>query len=142
MPFLSFMCLFCSSSPGSIEEHTITLVLMGSIAYARLKNVTNTLRIARVERRLEGTLRTGPLGGSSHRSLALARGTSLFQRALLANTENSALISTNEFCGPHLYKGGFTAASCNIVLQEHIRQSSRFQWFTKNQEEPIVHWRI
>src|SRR6266849_3579890 len=41
----------CSSSPGSIEEHTYTLVLMGSIAYARLKNVTNTLRIAR---RLEG----------------------------------------------------------------------------------------
>lgn len=34
----------------------MTLVLMGSIAYARLKNVTQTLRIASIERRLEGTL--------------------------------------------------------------------------------------
>ncbi len=28
------------------------------------------------------------------------------------------------------------ATSCNIVLQEHSRQISRFQWLTKNQDEP------
>ncbi|SRR6266567_2453314 len=31
----------CSLSPGSIEEHTTTLVLLSSIAYARLTIVTN-----------------------------------------------------------------------------------------------------
>src|SRR5258708_31277714 len=30
------------------------------------------------------------------------------------------------------------ATSCNIVLQEHSRQISRFQWLTKNQDEPYT----
>src|SRR2546423_752992 len=42
-----------------------------------------------------------------------------WSRALLANTEISALISTNEFFGPDLNQGGFTAASCKDQLSLH-----------------------
>src|SRR5215510_8122108 len=40
-----------------------------------------------------------------------SRGVLLLKLALLANTQKSALISTNEFFGPDLDQGGFTAAS-------------------------------
>src|SRR2546421_9908433 len=56
--------------------------------------------------------------------------TSLFQRELLANTENSAVISTNEFFGPDLDQGGFTAASCKDQLS--------FHHFRINEEQRLI----
>src|SRR2546421_10065859 len=56
--------------------------------------------------------------------------TSLFQRELLANTENSAVIRTNEFFGLDLDQGGFTAASCKDQLSLHH--------FGINQEQRLI----
>ena len=50
--------------------------------------------------------------------------------ALLANTENSAVIRTNEFFGPDLDQGGFTAASCKDQLS--------FHHFRINQEQRLI----
>lgn len=59
-----------------------------------------------------------------------SRGTLLFQRALLANTEKSALISANEFLGPDLDQCVFTAASCKDDLA--------FHHFGINQEQRLI----
>src|SRR5712691_5456852 len=53
-----------------------------------------------------------------------------WSRVLLANTENSALIRTNEFFGPDLDQGGFTATSCKDQLS--------FHHFGINQEHRLI----
>jgi hypothetical protein len=54
----------------------------------------------------------------------------LLKPTLLANTEKSALIRTNEFFGPDLDQRGFTAASCKDPLS--------FHHFRINQEQRLI----
>jgi hypothetical protein len=62
--------------------------------------------------------------GGKHRDVLLLK------LVLLANTENSALISTNEFCGSDLDQGGFTATPCKDQIS--------FHHFRINQEHRLV----
>src|SRR5438045_2229141 len=84
--------------------------------------------ILRLRRAVHPAMRSSDRKGCHDKSRTLSIGRILI--ALLANTENSALIDTNKFCGPDLDQGGFTAASCKDQLS--------FHHFGINQEQRLI----
>jgi hypothetical protein len=74
------------------------------------------------------------------------RGQGELERYEITRTSSSSGVSLSEvISSPSVREKGvwsaFLATSCNSVLREHIRQISRFQCFTKNQDEPELHRR-
>src|SRR6266487_3078277 len=71
------------------------------------------------------------------------RGQSELERCELTHRSNSSDLSLIEVISSPSGKGnsGVVSILCHLlqhILQEHSRPTNIFQWFTKNQDEPLV----